>query len=69
MVLTSVKLVFPTAVLGAVLESVAGAPQWWLPLVIALPVTLISSWSISTDLRRYDDPIRRARIVSVVSAG
>lgn len=69
MVLTSVKLVFPTAVLGAVLEASATAPQWWLPLVIALPVTALSSWSISTDLRRYDDPVRRARIVSVVSAG
>lgn len=69
MVLTSVRLVLPTALLGGVLELSADAPEWWLPLAIATPVALLSTVWISTSLRRYDDPFRRSRIVSVVSAG
>lgn len=69
MVLTSVRLVVPTALLGGVLEISADAPQWWVPLALALPVAVLSAVWIGTSLRRYDDPVRRSRIVSVVSAG
>jgi hypothetical protein len=69
MVLSSMKLVFPAALLGGLLEAVADDSHWWLPLALALPVTLLSSRSISQSLRKYDDPVRRSRIVQVVSAG
>jgi hypothetical protein len=69
MVLSSMKLVFPAALVGGVLEALADDSRWWLPLAIALPVALLSSWSISRSLRKYDDPVRRSRIVQVVSAG
>ncbi|MCU1599815.1 MAG: hypothetical protein JWO22_524 [Frankiales bacterium] len=69
LVLTSARLVLPTALLGGLLEGAADAPEWWVPLAITFPVAVLSAVWISTSLRRYDDPFRRSRIVSVVSAG
>ncbi|MCU1624771.1 MAG: hypothetical protein JWL79_3616 [Frankiales bacterium] len=69
LVLTSARLVFPAAVVAGILEVAAASPHWWLPVALALGVTLLSSASISRTLRRYDEPLLRSRIVQVVSAG
>jgi sensor domain CHASE-containing protein len=68
-VLTSARLVFPAAVVAGILEVAAASSHWWLPVALALGVTLLSSASISRSLRRYDEPLLRSRIVQVVSAG
>lgn len=69
LVLASLKLAFPTAMLGGVLEASAAGPVWWVPLAIAAPVAALSAAWIAANLQTYDDPLRRSRIVQTVSAG
>jgi hypothetical protein len=69
LVLASLKLAVPTAVIGGALEASAAAPDWWVPLTIAVPVAALSAVWIATSLQAYNDPLRRSRIVQTVSAG
>lgn len=69
LVVASLKLAVPTAVLGGVLEASAAGPTWWVPLAIALPVAALSGLWIASSLQSYDDPLRRSQIVQTVSAG
>ncbi|MBC7374087.1 MAG: hypothetical protein H7323_08870 [Frankiales bacterium] len=67
--LASVRLATPTAFAGVLIASAADTGVWWLPLGLALPVILAAGLSLNRSLRRYDDPVVRARVVQVVSAG
>jgi hypothetical protein len=69
LVMASIRLALPAAVLGGVLEASAASPDWWVPLVIAVPVALACCSWIAYSLQSYEDPIRRSRIVQTVSAG
>ena len=69
LVLASIRLAGPAAIVGGVLQVSSSAPQWWVPLALALPVSLLSAASISRSLARYDQPFRRSLIVQTVSAG
>lgn len=65
----SVRLAVPTASVGVVIASAAATGVWWLPLAIGVPVVLAAGLSLARTLRRYDDPVVRARVVAVVAAG
>jgi len=67
--LASARLALPTGLVGLALEGAARTGVWALPLLLALPVLALSAWSARRSLSRYDNPVVRARIVSVVSAG
>ena len=67
--LASVRLAFPTALVGILLGSASGTGSWWVPPAAALPVLLLAVLSVARTLRRYDDPWTRARVVQVVAAG
>jgi len=65
----SVRLAVPTACAGVVIATASATGLWWLPLGIAVPIVLAAGLSLSRTLRRYDDPVVRARVVCVVASG
>jgi hypothetical protein len=65
----SARLALPAGLLGLLLEVATSTDVWWFPLLVGAPVVLGSGLSVARSLRRYDDPLVRARIVQVVSAG
>lgn len=67
--LASVRLATPTAFVGLLIASAAATGLWWLPLGLGLSVVLAAGLSLTRTLRRYDDPVVRARVVQVVTAG
>ncbi|MFN2540413.1 MAG: hypothetical protein ABR549_19965 [Mycobacteriales bacterium] len=69
LVLASIKLAGPAALVGGILEASAAASAWWVPLVIAVPVASVCAASIAAGLRTYEEPLQRSRIVQTVSAG
>ena len=65
----SVILATSTAVVGAVLAASAELGRWWLPPALALPVLAACGASLVRTARTWGDPVQRARVVQVVSAG
>ncbi|MBW3639508.1 MAG: hypothetical protein KY451_06655 [Actinobacteria bacterium] len=65
----SVRLAVPTACVGVVIATASATGRWWLPIVIAVPIVLAAGLSLNRTLRRYGDPVIRARLVSVVASG
>jgi hypothetical protein len=65
----SVRLAVPTACAGVVIATASTTGLWWLPLGIAVPIVLAAGLSLSRTLRRYGDPVVRARVVCVVASG
>lgn len=47
----------------------AATGRWWLPPLLALPVLALAALSMRRSLRRWADPVARARVVQIVSAG
>lgn len=67
--LASVRLAVPTALVGVLLSSVAAVGEPLAAPVVGAPVLLLCVLSVRRSLRRWADPVARARIVQVVSAG
>ena len=67
--LASIRMAVPTAVVGILISGTTQLGAWWWPLVMAVPLLLACGLSLHRSLRRYADPLVRARIVQVVSAG
>ena len=65
----SVRLAVPAALLGFAIEQSTRSGIWWSSAVIAVPVLGLCAWSLSRSLRLWSQPLVRARIVQVVSAG
>ena len=65
----SVRLAMPAALLGFSIEQSTRTGVWWSSAVIAVPVLGLCAWSLSRSLRLWSQPLVRARIVQVVSAG
>jgi hypothetical protein len=59
----------PTALVGMLLGGASQSGIWWVPPLVALPLLLLMVLSALRSLRRYADPLTRARIVQVVAAG
>lgn len=69
MVLASVKLAFPTALVGILLGSAASTDVAWLAPALAVPLMVLCGMSIRHSLERYADPHVRGRITTRVAAG
>jgi hypothetical protein len=69
MVVASVRLALPTAIVGMLIGGATGSGQVWLPPLLGLPMLLACILSVRMSLERYEDPFVRARIVTTVSAG
>lgn len=68
MAVASARLALPTAFAALLISAVAGIPVWWAPALIAAPMLLMAVLSILRTLRRFGDPLVRARIVQTVAA-
>lgn len=69
MALASLRLAAPTALVALIIAAAAATGVWWLPLGLGLTMIVAAGMSLARTLRRYEDPVRRARVVAVVSAG
>lgn len=67
--IASARLAIPAALAGIFLGSAAQTGVWWWPPVLAVPVLALTALSVARSLRRYADPVARARIVQTVAAG
>ncbi len=67
--LASARMALPAALVGVVLESAASTGVVGLAPVLAAPVLLLCALSVARSARRWADPVARARVVQVVSAG
>ncbi len=65
----SAQLVLATIGLGILLSIAARLNQPLLVLLVVTPSLLLSARSIAASLRRWDDPVVRARVVQAVSRG
>lgn len=65
----SARLAIPCALVGMVIASSAHLRMAWLPLALAVPITLAAVLSILRSARRWEDPGVRARVVQVVASG
>jgi hypothetical protein len=65
----SAKLVLAASVVGVALTLAARAPSPLWPVVVAIPSLLWSAVSLRRSVRRWEDPLERARVVAVVAAG
>jgi hypothetical protein len=67
--LASIRMAVPTAAVGILIGGTTQLGAWWWPLVMAVPLLLMCGLSLHRSLGHYADPLVRARIVQVVSAG
>jgi hypothetical protein len=67
--LASLKLSAPAAFVGILFSGTAQSGQVWLPPLLAVPVIGLAALSVRRSLATYDEPLPRARVVSVVSSG
>jgi len=65
----SAQLVLAAVLLGVAMTLAARAPGPLWPALVATPTLLLSALSIHRSVRRWDDPVERARVVTAVSAG
>ncbi|MBC7680671.1 MAG: hypothetical protein H7233_17060, partial [Pseudorhodobacter sp.] len=67
--LASVRLAAPVGLVAICLEGAAQSGLWWAPVLLATPVLVLSALWLHRSLDQYAEPVRRSRIVQVVSAG
>ncbi len=67
--LASVRLAAPAVATGLLCAVTAASGRWQLPLLAALPVLALAALSLRRSLRRWCDPLVRARVVQTVAAG
>ena len=65
----SARLALPAGFVGLLLEGAATTDVWWFPLLVGAPVVLASGLWLRRTMTSYDNPLVRARVVQVVSAG
>ncbi len=69
LVVASIRLTAPTTAVGIALGAATVGDHPWLPPLVALPVLWLCAASLRRSLRAWGDPVVRARVVQVVSAG
>ncbi len=69
LLLASVRLAVPTAGTGIVLSAATASGRWELPVLLGVPVLLLCGLHLAATARSWADPVRRARVVTIVSAG
>ncbi|HWG93913.1 MAG TPA: hypothetical protein VNU66_06800 [Mycobacteriales bacterium] len=65
----SVRLAVPCAVVGMVVATASHTGVVWYPLLVASPVVLAAGLSVARSVRRWDEPVLRARVVATVASG
>lgn len=65
----SLRLAVPCALTGMVIAASAATEVVWFPLLLAAPVMLTAVLSVMRTVRRWDDPLVRARVVQTVASG
>jgi hypothetical protein len=65
----SVRLAFPCAFVGMLIATSSELGVVWLPLLMAVPPTLLAGLSLLRSQRLFADPLQRARVVQAVAAG
>lgn len=65
----SVRLAVPCAGVGMVVATSSELGVVWLPLLMAVPPTLLAGLSLLRSQRRFADPAQRARVVQAVATG
>jgi hypothetical protein len=66
---SSIRLAVPCALVGTLIASSSYVGVAWFPLVLAAPILLTALLSIMRSVRRWEDPVARARVVQVVATG
>ena len=69
LVLASVRMAVPTALVGVVLSAASATGLWWLPLALTAPLLALCALSVARTVHTWGDPAQRARVVDVVSIG
>jgi hypothetical protein len=69
LVVASLQLSAPAALVGVLFAGAAQSGVVWVPPLLAVPVLALAAMSLRRSLATYDQPLPRARVVSVVSAG
>lgn len=67
--LASLQLSAPAAFVGLLFSGAGQTGLAWLPPLLAVPVVALALLSLLRSLATYDQPLPRARVVAVVSAG
>lgn len=67
--LASARLALPAGLVGVALEGASQTGRWEFPVLLAVPVAALCVLSLRRSARRWADPLARAGIVQVVSAG
>ena len=67
--LASLQLSAPAALVGFLFSGAGQTDLVWVPPALAVPVVALALLSLRRSLATYDEPVRRARVVSVVSSG
>jgi hypothetical protein len=67
--LASLQLSAPAAAVGFLFSGAGQSDVPWVPPLLALPLVALAVMSVRRSLATYDQPVPRARVVSVVSAG
>jgi hypothetical protein len=65
----SLRLAVPCTIVGLAFAAVARVPEWWFPLVLAVPFVCWALASIMQTAREWEDPGAQATVLSRVSAG
>jgi predicted permease len=65
----SLRLAVPCALVGMVIAASSYLGTAWFPLLLAVPIMLTALLSVLRSVRRWEDPIARARVVQVVATG
>ena len=64
----SARLALCTTVTGLIFSGCAHVPDWRLSLIIGMPCALWSATRLVRTRRRWEDPVTRARVVSIVAS-
>ena len=63
----SARLAVSTTVVGLVFSALSRLEDWWLVVLLAVPMLCWSSWRLLRARRRWLDPVERARVVTTVA--
>jgi hypothetical protein len=64
----STRLAVSTTMTGLVFSGLARIPDWRIPVLVAVPFLIWSTWRLNRTANLWLDPVERARVVMTVAA-
>ena len=64
----SARLALKTTVVGLIFSATALAADWWVPLLLAVPMLLWSAYRLARTQSAWAEPLVRARVIPVVAS-